>query len=316
MLDDFSATKLSHPQPSAAAAAAPPSSAPVNPSTQPDATTDDDFARQLQAGMAGLLGQLDNNADMQKEFEEMMKELAQAGVDPAAAPPAKSTPPSGKRPAGPEIGESTEQDDDAAFDHQEIENMMKQLLGASGMPSAPASGASTTAPSGSKKAAETSFQDTIRKTMERMQNSGETASAAAASSSEDDMLAQMLKQMEGGDFGGGSEEDLNKMLMGMMEQLTNKDILYDPMKELHDKFPAWLTENKAKTPKEDLVRYEEQQKVVGEIVARFERKQYSDDSNEDREYIVERMQQVCINNVLTLIRLTVPSDASSRVSTS
>jgi peroxin-19 len=102
----------------------------------------------------------------------------------------------------------------------------------------------------------------------------------------------MLKEMENGDFGGGGEEDINKMLMGMMEQLTNKDILYDPMKELHDKFPAWLQENRASCKKEDLERYEEQKKVVDEIVARFERKGYSDENAADREYIVERMQKV------------------------
>lgn len=93
--------------------------------------------------------------------------------------------------------------------------------------------------------AEATFQETIRKTMERMQNSGEQASAAAASADDNDMLAQMLKEMESGGFGGeGNDEDFSKMLMGMMEQLTNKEILYEPMKELNDKFPAWMEKNR------------------------------------------------------------------------
>ena len=78
----------------------------------------------------------------------------------------------------------------------------------------------------------------------------------------------------------------------MMEQLTNKDILYEPMKELDDKFPAWMEKNKEKTAKDDLKRYEEQKTLVREIVGRFERKGYSDDNRQDREYIVERMQNV------------------------
>jgi peroxin-19 len=133
------------------------------------------------------------------------------------------------------------------------------------------------------------FQDTIRKTMERMQASGDRATAAAADESED-MLATMLKELQG--EGGGSEEDISKMLLGMMEQLTNKDILYEPMKELNDKFPAWMEKNKATTAADDLARYVEQQHLVGEIVGRFERKQYSDDNAADREFIVERMQKV------------------------
>ena len=82
------------------------------------------------------------------------------------------------------------------------------------------------------------------------------------------------------------------MLMGMMEQLTNKEILYEPMKELRDKFPEWMSKNRASTAPDDLKRYEEQQRVVGEIVARFEKKGYSDDNVADREFIVDRMQQV------------------------
>jgi len=141
--------------------------------------------------------------------------------------------------------------------------------------------------------AEEPFQETIRKTMERMQASGEQATAAAQSEDSDDMLAQMLKEMQSGGFeGAGNDEGLNKMLMGMMEQLTNKEILYEPMKELHDKFRAWMTKNKAETKADDLKRYEEQQRLVGEIVGKFEQKGYSDNNAKDREFIVERMQQV------------------------
>jgi peroxin-19 len=141
-------------------------------------------------------------------------------------------------------------------------------------------------------AQEEGFQETIRKTIERMQASGDQATAAAASN-EDDILAQMLKEMQSGGLNdGGSENDFSKMLMGMMEQLTNKDILYEPMKELHDKFPAWMSKNRSSTAPDDLQRYEDQQRLVGDIVARFERKSYSDENVADREFIVERMQKV------------------------
>jgi len=96
------------------------------------------------------------------------------------------------------------------------------------------------------------------------------------------------------DGGEGSEEDFSKMLLGMMEQLTNKEILYEPMKELHDKFPGWMAKNNGKVPEEDMKRYIEQQTYVREIVGRFEGKGYSDDNAKDREYIVERMQNVSL----------------------
>jgi len=62
------------------------------------------------------------------------------------------------------------------------------------------------------------------------------------------------------------------MLLGMMEQLTNKDILYEPMKELNDKFPAWMVEHRDKVPEADLKRYEEQQRLVKEIVGSLKRR--------------------------------------------
>ena len=181
---------------------------------------------------------------------------------------------------------------------QQIEAMMKQL-GAVAEPQSkgkddavPKTNETISGPSASSNTEE-SFQETIRKTMERMQASGKQATAAVASDDSEDILAQMLKDMQGsGIDGAGSEEDFSKMLMGMMEQLTNKDILYEPMKELHDKFPGWMIKNKENTKADDLQRYEEQQRLIGEIVGRFERKGYSDDNAADREFIVERMQKV------------------------
>ena len=137
------------------------------------------------------------------------------------------------------------------------------------------------------------FQETIRKTMERMQTSGDQATAAAKIEESDDMFAQMLRDMQhGGIAGAGDDEGFNKMLLGMMEQLTNKDILYEPMRDLRDKFPQWMTENRSSTEAKDLERYDEQQRLVGEIVEKFERESYSDSRASDREFIVERMQKV------------------------
>jgi peroxin-19 len=214
--------------------------------------------------MADLMGELDSNPEMQKEFERMMAELVQAGQAPTDAEAIEH------------IGKATE------------------AVHLSDNAAAGTSAGASTSKKGSAGGQQESFQDTVRKTMERMQASGASADAAAASdgpsSAEEDMMAQLMKELQAG--GGGGEEDFNKMLMGMMSQLTNKEILYEPMKELYDKFPVWLEENRATTGKEDLGRYEEQHAMVKQIVERFEKKGYSDDNEDDREYIVERMQRV------------------------
>ncbi len=198
---------------------------------------------------------------------------------------------------------------------QQFENLVKDLgqvagaeVGSSGEgPSGPAAAAAgtrseTSTEGGAAGAGKGSFQDTIKRTMRRMQESNEQATAATASSDDpDDVLAEMLKQLqmsggggEGGTDGGAddNEEEFSKLLMGMMEQLTTKEILYAPMTELNEKFPAWMEKNTETVSTEDRRRYEEQRTLVGEIVARFEREGYSDANAEDREYIVERMQKV------------------------
>jgi peroxin-19 len=125
----------------------------------------------------------------------------------------------------------------------------------------------------------------------------------------------MLKEMEKGGMGGafGSDEDFSKMLMGMMEQLTNKEILYEPMKELDQKFPGWLAENGEKTGKEDLQRYQTQAQLVREIVGKFEETGYSDEKVECREYIVERMQKVLLSRAIFLV---IHSNADTRTDAS
>lgn len=274
VLDEFANTKLDAKAPAAksAAANAPPPAA-SGPGRPEDISpsellleNEDDFAKQLQKEMEQLLGQ----GDIQKQFEDIMKEMSQemGGTNPfdAAGGPLPEHP-HGK--SGDTLPEPH---------HAKAENK-----GTSSKQADPEVAAK----------AEKSFQETIKKTMERMQASSDTATSAAASSSQDDILAQMLASMESGSFGGeGGDEDFSKILMGMMEQLTNKDILYEPMKELDDKFPKWMEGNKDKVAKDDLKRYEEQQTLVREIVGRFEKKGYSDANAQDREYIVERMQKM------------------------
>lgn len=260
VLDSFQNTKVSqptNPSPTPASAAKFPATATSGlgrPVISHDAGSEEDFAAQLQAGMNGLIGELDANPEMQAEFEKMMQELIAAG--------------------------STGTDGEAG------EHLQQKA-------------AQAVAPEQSKKAGkqDSNFQDSIRRTMERMQASDSTAKQSTSSSTqnlseEEDLLAQMMRELTEGGEGGGGEEGFNGMLMNMMAHLTNKEILYDPMKELHDKYPAYLEKNQDTISKDDLARYQKQQTLVKEIVERFNRKSYSDDNEDDREYIVERMQKV------------------------
>jgi peroxin-19 len=197
-------------------------------------------------------------------------------------------------------------------------DFLKQLLsdvmaeeGGDKPPAAPVAGAAGSQAAGSSAAppsgggdgaAPESFNDTIQRTIHRMQESGDKATAAATDDS-DDLVAQLLKAVEAG-AGAGDDGDLSKMFMGMMEQLSNKEMLYEPMKELDGKFGPWLAENRGKVAAEDMARYEKQATIVSQIVGKFEEDGYTDKDAKCRDYVWERMQEVCVLSLCHWNRLT------------
>ena len=61
LLGDFSATKLDAPKPSAVSGPGRPPVAPSEDDVGADVLSEDDFAKELQAGMADLLGEIENS---------------------------------------------------------------------------------------------------------------------------------------------------------------------------------------------------------------------------------------------------------------
>ncbi|KAI9727104.1 MAG: Peroxisome chaperone and import receptor [Chrysothrix sp. TS-e1954] len=291
VLDEFSATKItpSSTNPATSGPGRPITGAEeASDTTNTKGTTEDgppvseeDFTNQLQSGMADMLKELETNPEMAKQFEEMMAQF-------------------GPLPPGEDDKSSAQSTQEALKDV--AKSMDLPTSSADAAVSSP-SASSATKPSPSTNSEDKTFQDTIRRTMDRMNASSSAATAASASKtkgpSEDDLMSALLAEMgKGGAAGEGGDDALSKMLLSMMEQLTNKDILYEPMKELDSKYPAWLKERSIGEAKEkeitteDRTRYEQQRALVREIVERFERPGYSDDNPQDREIVVERMQKM------------------------
>jgi peroxin-19 len=202
-------------------------------------------------------------AKMAKELEAFSLKMEEQGIQPEDLLKAIM----GEQ-EGAELAEAAKEEHD------------RKASGSQEKPSKPVTGKST-------------FDEQIRKTMERIESSDTKATEATQKSagSEEDMLAELLRAMEaeGGDDGDG---DLSKMFLGMMEQLTHKEMLYEPMKTLDEKYPDWLAKNKPKLKATDARRYANQQVIVKEIVGKFEEKGYSDDDPSCRDYIWERMQKM------------------------
>ncbi|TDL20509.1 Pex19-domain-containing protein [Rickenella mellea] len=141
---------------------------------------------------------------------------------------------------------------------------------------------------------EDAFQSGIRKAMDKLRTSDTTlssdASAAAAST---DPLEALLSQLGSGlDGSGENEDEMQGMLETMMQQLMSKEVLYEPLKELRDKFPAYLSENASKLSMEDKSRFNNQLDCVTKIVAVFEDPTYSDDNHEKGAQVATLMNEM------------------------
>ena len=308
VLDEFAAAQISPqinqqhtPQPTASGPGRPESEVkppakgqpPLGPhqeSDRGDEHDSSDFSKQLEADMESMMHELQSNPEFSKHFGDMMAQLGGVELPFSLA------------------------------DTQPSEKLKDNKANA---------GEESTAPP-------PNFQDTIKQNMERLRQSSATADAASSAKNgrgdgdDDEMMSALFSELSkaGQNGNAGGDDSFSQMLLGMMEQLTNKDILYEPMKELDSKFPGWLAErSRASTLEvepgikgeksngdedqareamktsmsesdikplnlEDRQRYEQQSKLVHEIVARYERPGYTDDDSADREYIVERMQKM------------------------
>jgi peroxin-19 len=108
---------------------------------------------------------------------------------------------------------------------------------------------------------------------------------------------------------GDTEEGLQGFLETMMSQLVSKEVLYEPLKEIHEKvcqfinsviqpissceqFPGYLIENERKLSQQDKDRYTEQQQTVAQIIAVFEAKDYSEEDSEAGLKVMALMNEV------------------------
>ncbi|KAI0300478.1 Pex19 protein [Multifurca ochricompacta] len=139
---------------------------------------------------------------------------------------------------------------------------------------------------GNEEAAESEdvFQRNVEKAMERLRRS-DTSLQENASAPQGDEMANLLASL-------GGDEPLQTLLEEMMGQLMGKEVLYEPLKELNDKFPSYLASNADKLSASDLARYRAQHACASKIVAVFEDPRYKDEDPKMATEIVTLMSEM------------------------
>ncbi|XP_069943806.1 peroxisomal biogenesis factor 19 isoform X2 [Cherax quadricarinatus] len=98
-----------------------------------------------------------------------------------------------------------------------------------------------------------------------------------------------------GEEGEGALGGLFPLMQVMLENMLSKEVLYSPLKEITDKYPDWLADNRSSLSEEEYTRYNKQYDVMKQIVQMYDEEQESD-SDEVKgqrfEQILQRMQQL------------------------
>ncbi|CAD6250017.1 unnamed protein product [Miscanthus lutarioriparius] len=113
--------------------------------------------------------------------------------------------------------------------------------------------------------AKEALEELTRETREAVRGL-ETATGGVPSLDDDAMMEEFVKQFE--EFAGA--QDMDSIVETMMQQLLSKEILHEPMKDIVEKYPKWLEDNKDKISKEEYGRYNNQLELMVKLIEVYE----------------------------------------------
>lgn len=82
-----------------------------------------------------------------------------------------------------------------------------------------------------------------------------------------------ISQQEPGTSGTDQEDDFGlptQFLDGIMKQLVSKDVLYQPMKDICEKYPSWLEKEKGTLNPDDYRKYHDQYTIISKMCKLYE----------------------------------------------
>lgn len=133
------------------------------------------------------------------------------------------------------------------------------------------------------------FKSVVSKTLDRLKENGSKVDTNLAKEEKhrntDDILSQLLDQLvENGKDGDSkeSENGLDNAVLNILNQMSSKEVLYQPMKDMQVELTQWLEIHKEEEEhKENIDTYIKQNELVGEIVNVFESESYTNDTHRD-----------------------------------
>jgi len=126
----------------------------------------------------------------------------------------------------------------------------------------------------SKFTAEESEEKIREKLKETVDQLGDLSSSALGQELTEEELDAMFNNLSlgvpGGAPGQESFNNLLPMMEGMMQSLMSRELLYPPMRDIADKFPGWLADNRNKIDSDLYNKYNKQFDLTKQICFLFE----------------------------------------------
>ncbi|KAJ1977881.1 Peroxisome chaperone and import receptor [Dimargaris cristalligena] len=214
---------------------------------------EDEFARQLMEEMSQMMGQVDEAPALKSTMENLLQSLQGADLNDLMASPVASQ----------SASDRSVPTDSTPTAAASIAN--------------PATSTSTTKGPASASKSQT-FQERIVQTLNKLDTSSEQAQTDMSDDQNpDSLISEMMQQMEGLVDG----DDFEKMMEGILEQIMTKDVLFEPMKELAERYPAWLESHRETLPAAEYEQYAKQYAYVKEIVAFYNAPDYEAQSQSE-----------------------------------
>ncbi|KAG7805760.1 hypothetical protein KL921_005292 [Ogataea angusta] len=136
-------------------------------------------------------------------------------------------------------------------------------------------------------ATKNNFQDVISETINRLKESGEQVDQSIKEEDgNDELITSLLKSLDlnldlkGLDGQKGGVEDVGNLLVEMLDRLSSKNVLYEPLNDLCQKFPTWL-DNPENQQDENYAKYQQQYAVIKQIISTFDLPDHEDKKNRD-----------------------------------
>ena len=139
------------------------------------------------------------------------------------------------------------------------------------------------------------IREKLRQTINQLHDNSSSASGQDLTEEE---LNKMFNNFDlGGPEGSGEESFTNllPMMEGMMQSLMSKELLYPPMKDIADKFPGWLADNRNKISSSLYEKYNKQYDLTKQICFIFESEEETDSQTkrkENFEIVMRKMQEM------------------------